>query len=186
MSIDVRRATTGDAERLAQINIDAWKAAYAGLVTDARLDSMQLTEYVDRWQGTLTGKSLRDAVVFVATLDGAVACYCVGGPYRPPEGMAEDDTASWGELYALYTDPTMAGRGAGSSAHDALLAYLVSDGFDEAALWVLTSNQRARKWYAARGWRPDGAVNDWVSHGVAHPEVRLRRTLGRAAGAQAG
>ena len=77
----------------------------------------------------------------------------------------------------------MQGRGAGTALHGAALDQLKTDGFDEAALWVLAANTSSRRWYAARGWRADGAVTDWVSQGgVALPEVRLRLSLGTGAG----
>jgi GNAT superfamily N-acetyltransferase len=173
----VRRALPVDSARLARINIRAWRTAYTGIVTPARLDSMRLTEYVERWTRTLTEDDPATRQVLVADLDGALASYCAGGPYRPQQGADEEDTTSWGEIYALYTDPALQGRGAGTAVHDAMLEGLRRDGFRMAALWVLEANQLARRWYADRGWRSDGATADWVSHGVAHPEVRLRRSF---------
>jgi ribosomal protein S18 acetylase RimI-like enzyme len=71
----------------------------------------------------------------------------------------------------------MQGQGAGTAVHDAFLDELHSRRFEQAALWVLQTNQRARGWYISRGWRPDGALADWVSEGVAHPEARFRISL---------
>jgi GNAT superfamily N-acetyltransferase len=174
----VRTAERSDAKRLARINIDAWRAAYTGIVAPARLEGMRLEEYVERWQRTPADDGATGRTVLVAELDGVIASYCTGGPYRPQEGLVEYDAATWGEVYAIYTDPPLQGRGAGSAVHDAFVKRLRSHGYKTAALWVLEANERARRWYTNRGWRPDGAVTDWVSVGVAHPEIRLRLDVG--------
>ena len=177
MTVTVRRASLGDAQRLAQINVDAWRAAYTGLVPQVRLDGMQVDTYRARWLSTLGENDGSGRLVLVAQVDGVVSTYCAGGPYRPQEDAAPEETGTWGEIYAIYTDPLMQGQGAGTAVHDAFLDDLHNRGFEQAALWVLQTNQRARGWYTSRGWRPDGAVADWVSEGVAHPETRLRISL---------
>ncbi|WP_430787700.1 hypothetical protein [Actinoplanes sp. G11-F43] len=45
-----------------------------------------------------------------------------------------------------------------------------------AILWVLESNARARRFYEAAGWVPDGAVKVDSSRGFPMREVRCRRT----------
>jgi GNAT superfamily N-acetyltransferase len=174
VTLVVRSARRSDATRLARINIDAWRAAYTGIVAPALLDGMRIEEYVERWQRTAAD----DNAVLVTEVDGVIASYCTGGPYRPQEVLAEDGTATWGEIYAIYTDPPLQGRGAGRAVHDAFVDHLRLHGYETAALWVLEANLPARRWYGNRGWDPDGAVTDWVSAGVAHPEIRLRLDVG--------
>ena len=50
-------------------------------------------------------------------------------------------------------------------------------GFDEAILWVLDGNTRARRFYELAGWQPDGAEKQMVWRGVEVHEVRYRRAL---------
>jgi Tfp pilus assembly protein PilP len=42
-------------------------------------------------------------------------------------------------------------------------------------LWVLASNERARAFYGARGWRPDGGTKTEPREGFSLNEVRYRR-----------
>jgi GNAT superfamily N-acetyltransferase len=177
VTVVVRPAERTDAERLARINIDAWRAAYTGIVTPAWLKGMRIDEYVETWRRRLPDDDSPERIVLVGQIDGMVATYCVGGPYRPQEDASQEDTEHWGELYAIYTHPAQQGQGSASAVHDAFLVRLRRDGYHTAALWVLGANGAARRWYADRGWRPDGATTDWVSTGVAHPEMRLRRDI---------
>jgi hypothetical protein len=71
----------------------------------------------------------------------------------------------------------MQNKGAGTAAHDAMLDCFRRKAFQVAALWVLAANERAQRWYVDRGWRADGATADWMSHGLAHLEIRLRLSL---------
>ena len=50
-------------------------------------------------------------------------------------------------------------------------------GFREAALWVLDTLERARRFYAADGWQPDGATKIDERPGRTLSEVRYRRLL---------
>ena len=49
--------------------------------------------------------------------------------------------------------------------------------YDEATLWVLEDNPRARRFYELAGWRPDGArkADEWFE--VSATEVRYRKRL---------
>ncbi len=175
MSIVVRSPRTSDVGRLAVVNVETWRHAYAGLIVKQRLDAMELDEYRDRWRGNVTDSS-DDHIFLVAEVDTEIAAYAIGGPYRPQDATDETpDIARLGELYALYTHPTMQGLGAGRAVHDELLVRLVGRGYADAALWVLRDNMLSRAWYERQGWRTDGATSDWVAHDVAHPEVRMRR-----------
>ena len=46
-----------------------------------------------------------------------------------------------------------------------------------AVLWVLEDNPRARSFYEAAGWSPDGAVKSDERWGVRAPEVRYRKSF---------
>jgi RimJ/RimL family protein N-acetyltransferase len=52
----------------------------------------------------------------------------------------------------------------------------------EAVLWVLPGNRRARRFYEAAGWVADGAERSAEVQGVVVPEVRYRRRLEPVAG----
>ena len=177
MAVVVRRPVLADVGRLAVVNLETWRHAYRDLMPEEHLASRQVEEYERRWRRNLT-EAPPEVRFWVAAVDGEVAGYAIGGPYRPQDDADPDEaTSRWGELYALSTHPRHQRRGAGTALHDAILAQLRDDGYGEAALWVLDENTTARRWYGARGWRPDGATAAWSGAGVPLREVRLRRSL---------
>jgi len=173
----VRAAESRDADRLAEINLLTWRDAYAGLVPNAYLETLDVATLRDRWLARLEEPG--DRKTFLAEIDGQVATYAIVGGYRVQQDAEPEDTTGWGELYAIYTHPDLQGRGAGRAVHDSALDTLHSRGHQIAALWVLRDNLKTRRWYDARGWRADGATSEWLGAGVPLLEVRLtRRTNG--------
>jgi ribosomal protein S18 acetylase RimI-like enzyme len=59
----------------------------------------------------------------------------------------------------------------------AALAELARGGYQHATLWVLDTNARARRFYDAAGFRPDGAEKTDDSRGFPVTEIRYRRSL---------
>jgi ribosomal protein S18 acetylase RimI-like enzyme len=62
------------------------------------------------------------------------------------------------ELYAIYLDQAVVGRGIGRALLAQALADLRRRGYQSAMLWVLATNARARRFYEAAGWRADGVT----------------------------
>ncbi|MEJ7630544.1 MAG: GNAT family N-acetyltransferase [Nocardioidaceae bacterium] len=172
----VRVPSPKDAERLAEINLVTWRHAYAGIVPAGYLETLDPGRLRDRWLERIQDPP-RERVCFVAEVDDVVAAYSIGGGYRVQQDAEHEDTAGWGELYALYTHPDYQGRGAGQAAQSVLLAALAERGCSVAALWMLRDNDRTRRWYVDRGWRLDGATSLWLGAGEPLVEVRLTRLL---------
>jgi ribosomal protein S18 acetylase RimI-like enzyme len=82
-----------------------------------------------------------------------------------------------GVLQTLYVMPDVWSRGIGSTLHDHALDRLRETNVDEARLWTLTENQRARAFYEKRGWSLTGrtSVNPFPPHPI---EVEYARPLG--------
>ena len=94
---------------------------------------------------------------------------------RPVVGPSRDER-NLGELYAIYVDPDVWSEGAGR----ALLERAEerhADGYEEATLWVLTENPRARRFYEQAGWAADGTekTEEWL--GVEASETRYRKSF---------
>jgi ribosomal protein S18 acetylase RimI-like enzyme len=77
----------------------------------------------------------------------------------------------------IYATPEAWGTGIGRGLMTAGLDRLASAGFGEVLLWVLDSNDRARRFYERAGFAADGATKDDVVAGTTVREVRYRREL---------
>jgi GNAT superfamily N-acetyltransferase len=65
-------------------------------------------------------------------------------------------SVSDGVLQTLYVMPEVWSRGIGSALHDLALDRLRQANVQQARLWTLTENHRARAFYEKRGWRLTG------------------------------
>lgn len=70
-----------------------------------------------------------------------------------PVGVA---CAGDGWLEGLYVVPEHWGTGVADGLHDRVLELVREKGAAECRLWVLESNQRARRFYERRGWHENG------------------------------
>lgn len=175
--VSVRRPDESDADRLGEINVVAWQRSYAGIVPAIYLASLDVASAQRRWRDNLT-RPRRGVSYLVAEVDRVVSSYVILGNYRTQQDADPgEDTAGWGEVYAIYTHPDLQGHGAGVTVHDAGVAALRDEGYRRAGLWVLAANDASLTWYAARGWRPDGAQSRLQLAGEQLDEVRLVRDL---------
>ncbi|MEV7802702.1 GNAT family N-acetyltransferase [Microbispora sp. NPDC088329] len=167
----IRRAEPADAEAIAAVHVRSWQAAYPGLMPQAYLDRLTPAMRLPVWERLLGESSPRRTEVLVAETDGAVAGFASLGP-----GRDEDvDPASVGEVSAIYLMPEVWGAGIGGRLMAAALHSLAAAGYEQAILWVVDGNSRARRFYERGGWRPDGAVQRDESDGFPLTEVRYRR-----------
>ncbi len=169
--LTIRRAGAEDAPAIADVHARSWEATYRGLVADEVID------------GVVAGQEERAARISRTLSDpdtphhffvGVVADRIVGMADAAPSRDA-DATPTTGELQAIYLAPEALGRGIGRALHDAALEDLRARGFTELTLWVLRQNERARRFYRAAGWSPDGAAKDEERPGGVLHEVRYRR-----------
>jgi GNAT superfamily N-acetyltransferase len=124
----------------------------------------------EAWEPVLRDTPERARVVVLEDR-GALRGVAGAGPARDDDL----DRTTTGELYALYVHPDAWGRGYGDALHAAALDHLRAEDFSAAVLWVLEGNHRARRFYADRGWREDGARGSfWDS-----PKVRMCTMLAR-------
>jgi GNAT superfamily N-acetyltransferase len=91
---------------------------------------------------------------------------------RPPAGA--------GEVYAIYLDERVAGRGVGRALFDRAVGGLRAGGFGRAFLWVLEANERARRFYENAGWAWDGAAGTHRFDCANLPVVRYAGDLAPA------
>jgi GNAT superfamily N-acetyltransferase len=166
--VEIRLATAADAAAIADVHVDSWGHAYRGLIDDAYLDAFIAgrAARAERWATILAEQPAADRT-WLALRDGRVIGFCGTGP-----GVDEDAAPGTGQVFALYLAPSIEGQGVGRRLFAHAVADLRGRGFGPLTLWVLRENERARRFYAAAGWTPDGAEKVEERPGVRLAEVR--------------
>ncbi len=171
--VTLRQADVRDAPALADLHIRAWQWAYQGQMPDDFLVGLAtaLEERTAWWQGVLKAVPT-EGRTWVAEVHSKIIGFASTGP------SSDTDTARrTAQLYAIYLDPISVGRGLGR----VLLAHALSDlrqrGYDAAILWVLVTNERARRFYEAGGWQLDGKTRIEQQPGFDLLEVRYSIAL---------
>jgi ribosomal protein S18 acetylase RimI-like enzyme len=168
-----RHAELADAAGIARVSVAAWRTAYAGLMSAERLATLSLEERVGRWRARLGGLEPTVATTLVVEQIGAIGGFVSLGPQRDVADAAASPRT--GEVWAIYVDPMLWGKGAGQALLAAARAELRAAGFVELVLWVLRDNARARRFYEAAGLHGDGAEKTPVEEaGERLAHVRYR------------
>ena len=165
MPLRIRESTPQDAEAIAGIHVRAWQTAYRGQLSDDYLAGLRVDERLDMHRSALEAPPA-EYRMWVAEDSGRPIGFAVTG--KSQDADAEDRTA---ELFAIYLEPDRLGSGVGRE----LFQYAVDDlrerGFRSATLWVLETNERARRFYEIAGWKADGAVTS------EHVDCEMRSTV---------
>lgn len=149
----------------------SWQVGYAHAFPAEALAAISVAEREARWRSRLEALE-SGTLMYVAEVDGEVAGWVI-------VGASEDDDAGdgVGEVYGIYVDPGSWGRGVGAAVMAAGLDAMRSLGFEEATLWVLEDNPRARRFYERGGWSVDGARKQRELLDAEVDTVRYRRAL---------
>jgi ribosomal protein S18 acetylase RimI-like enzyme len=174
---DVRDARPEDAPALASLHIAAWRAAYRSVMPPEFLDGMNHARLTERWRGMLGGPGepawIPERVLVVEASGGPLAGFAMLGPERAPEFPD-----ARGELWAINIAPERWGGGLGRLLLQAAEHALLDADYREVVLWVIETNERARRFYERAGWRADGAEKRDHRLGFPLHEVRYARRLG--------
>lgn len=154
--IVVREAIALDADALGRVHVEAWRAAYRGMMPDDFLAALDPAVRAARWRERLANR-IEGRAIFVVQGD-------IGLPYGfAGVGPARDEPGPRGELYMINLVPAAWGTGAGSTLLARATEALRDFGHREAILWVLRQNARARRFYEREGWKQTGDRRDTIS-----------------------
>ncbi len=169
-AVEIREATVTDTVSMAAVRARSWRATYAGLIPEETIARVEGTQ--ERWatrMAELLAEASGRTAMFVAARDGEIVGFAISWP--SPDDDATPETA---DIPAIYLDPAAIGQGIGRRLFAAAVEDVRHRGYAVATLWVLDTNERARRFYEAAGWWPDGATKeDQRPGGVLH-EVRYR------------
>jgi ribosomal protein S18 acetylase RimI-like enzyme len=158
----VRPPVLSDINELARVQVSVWQEAYAGMVSQAYLDSLTLESSRDLWRQLLSDASPRPASRFVAiSPGGALVGIAASGVSRSALVVQSE------ELYDL----AVVAEQRGSGVADLLMRSAIAD--RPAELWVIEENARARAFYQRHRFRPHGDALTVDELGIT--EIRLTR-----------
>jgi GNAT superfamily N-acetyltransferase len=143
----VRAGQPGDADKIAAIFVETWRATYPGMLPDRVLIKMSDEAQAFHWSRLLSARRAREFVHVAVTPGGALAGFGSAGPARDRRRYG---TGPEGEVYTLYVRPDWQNRGVGRALICALLKGLRERGCHQAMLWVLAANP-SRFFYEAMG-----------------------------------
>lgn len=168
----IRLTTPDDAQVLAKIHIDSWRAAYRGLVTDAHLSVLDYVQSEERFRQSFSANSEE---TYVAEGTKEVTGFLTLGPCRDKD-VNLDLT---GEIWGIYLVPEHWRKGIGSRLCRWGEDQLASRGYSVAILWVFAENAQARRFYEAMGFTQDEATKI-LKIGKEIEAVRYRKQLVKA------
>ena len=141
--IAIRAARPGDARRIARLDVETWRATYAGILTTGFLVGLSAPRREVGW-ATVIEREPRDVRVAVDN-DGDIIGFGSCGRCRAGAEFA-------GEVFTLYVAPDWQNQGIGRRLLIALFDRLVAQGCGSAIIWVLRENP-GRFFYQRLGGR---------------------------------
>jgi len=177
--VGFRRATVPDAGAIARLHLASWRDTYRDQLDPAFLETLRLDEWTDDWRARISTGS---TVVLLAEERGrgnqsepaGALGFCACGPSRDGDAPV----GVW-EIQNLHVDPERQGAGVGGELFRRGLALAVAQGAGTLTLWVVESNDRARRFYERRGMQLDGGRQmHHLGPSASLQEVRYRIALG--------
>jgi ribosomal protein S18 acetylase RimI-like enzyme len=166
----IREAELRDARGIAEVHVRSWQAAYAGIVPDEELARLSVDQREEFWTQILKKE---ERAPFVAVNGDLVLGWSGFGPARDEDC----DPARVAELYGIYLLPEYWSMGYGKELYRATETRIRQSLIDNLVLWVFEKNARARSFYEAVGYRPEGRQKLMYFPGATAMEFRYRKLL---------
>ena len=150
MGYSIRKVALGDEAVLAFIQTESWKAAFKHILSDELL-----AKYTDIGRATEMYKGLlqeNKGNGYILSIDGKPHCIAWWDASR------EKDMPGFAELICIHSLQENWGHGYGGKMMDRLLSDMSDAGYSKVMLWVVEDNERARKFYEAKGFHATDKV----------------------------
>lgn len=150
--MEIRKATIEDAACISRIFWESWQRGYHGLICQGYLDGLRPDHWKAFFEARLQPGVLEALVAMAGPEPAGAAAY---GAFIPPTGSQGPARAD-GYIQALYVRPAYMGQGFGSALLQAAEEGLRAMGYGTAFLYVLDTNEKARRFYERQGYRWNG------------------------------
>lgn len=149
---EVRLAGPQDAHAIAEIHVRSWRATYQETLSPEALQRLHVRHRLALWTRRLATPATGQ-LTLLSVVDGQPVGFLLLGP-TPDD---DHDPKTTGQVLAVHVEPQATGNGAGSALLRRAVTELARVGFTRVTLWVVITNDRARRFYEREGWLPDGA-----------------------------
>jgi len=154
MDITIRKALPEDAYDYTALHMCCWRDAYTGIIPGAFLDGRAAELEQRAEQCRLSLEAPGDCGFYCAVYNGGMIGRLIFAKSQ------DGDKPDAGDIVALYLRKEYWGKGFGRRMMDFAVSELKRIEFQEAIIWVLDENSRARRFYERYGFTLDGARKD--------------------------
>jgi ribosomal protein S18 acetylase RimI-like enzyme len=131
--IKIRRATINDSMGIAQVQVDSYRTAYAGIFSSAYLEHFTYEDQAQDWYDWMMNKP-RDLLFVAQSESGEIVGYALGRPGRT--AIEPFDC----ELLALHVRQEFQQQGIGKSLLVKMAEQFQAQGCTSMMVWVLAKN----------------------------------------------
>ena len=165
--VHVRAARPEDAGRVAEVQAETWRQAYAGLLPPEALElpRERLTEV---WRAAAEAPPSPRHRLIVALDGGELVGLALSAP---------DEELPAAELASLLVLPGWGRRGHGSRLLAASVQAWREDGAELGVCWVLDGDRATPSFLRGAGWEPDGSVRGLDTGSGSLRQVRFHTDL---------
>ena len=151
-NVNIRRVKNGDAPKLAFVQTESWKAAFAEIITPELLEKCTDVSRAEKMYDRLINDNIGNG--YVLEIDGSAQCIAFWDASR------EADMNSYAELICIHSLSSGWRRGYGSMMMDRVLEDISKAGYRKVMLWVFEKNLRAIGFYRKFGFEPNGRCKE--------------------------
>ncbi len=174
--VSVRIAWADDARGIADVQVAAWRTAYAELLPPEELEAFDVEAFAQGWHTSLSRPKDARNRVLVALERNRIVGFAITSPGSDPDC----DPVADGEVSDFTVLPAEQRKGHGSRLQQAVVDTLTADRFSRALTWVNSSDDVLRSFFVDAGWAPDQAHRELDLYGdgsVTVKQVRLHTAI---------
>lgn len=145
---EIRRVRPGDEQWLARIQTESWKAGFRGILAPDVLERYTDPERVTQMYRRTLENHMGNG--YLLEISGEPHCIAYWDKTRV------EDMEGYAELICIHSLPGNWRRGYGSRMMERVLSDMREAGYRKVMLWVFRDNARARAFYEAFGFAPNG------------------------------
>lgn len=144
----IRKVKPGDESALAYIQTESWKAAFQNILSEETLKRCTDINHATEMYKGLLEDNIGNG--YILEIDAKPHCIAYWDKTR------DEDMEGYAELICIHSLQDNWGKGYGTQMMERVLNEIQKAGYEKVMLWVFKDNDRARKFYEARGFFANG------------------------------